>query len=335
MSRSLIYKFTLFLMVSLGASFAAQALECYKNGTNETNGVVRESVSIGPVKIPANVPIGTRLWTSERISIQAYCWAYPNVPDGEKVYFHPSQYINQPRLPPGIGIGFIDQNGIDRGTIEQLGQLDIESGNYAYVGENNPLNGLRTFTFQVYLRKTADIAIGPVGIDQIAAFQLDGFYGINAKPNVNYQYILTDLSNIEIIPCAASIEINPPAGVDFGEIRAWSAGDGKVAEKDFSIVATKNGSCDGGFKLNANFELKADGHSSLADETGINIGNGATLRITDNTNPKSIKFNKIDSFTDMTSQSVVSKNYTASLWANGEGVEGPFNTTLILRVNYL
>lgn len=329
MSRSLIYKFTLFLVVSLGASFAAQALECH---LGNSKGTTEQRETIGPVKIPATVPIGTRLWTSPTITIMAYCWSYPSEPKGEFVYFYPSIYIDQPRLPPGISIGLI-QDGVDLGVVK--GQLEANSNNYAYLGEDNTQNKPLPFTFQVYLRKTGDIAIGPIGIDEIAAFQLDGVGGINAKRGANYQYILTGLSNIEIIPCAASIEINPPAGVDFGEIRAWSAGDGKVAEKEFSIVATKNGSCDSGFKLNANFELKADGHSSLADETGINIGNGATLRITDNTNPKSIKFNKIDSFTDMTTQSVVNKNYTASLWANGEGVEGPFNTTLILRVNYL
>lgn len=328
MSRSLIYKFIIFLLVSLGASFSAQALECH---LNNINGITEETQSIGQLKIPSTLPIGSRLWTGPTETITAYCWAYPNEPNGESVYFYPSVYINQPRLPAGIGIGLI-RDGIDLGVV-MSDNARLQTDNYVYVGSGSAKP--YTYRFQVYLQKTGDIAVGSIGIDEIVAFQLDGVRGINAKPGANYRYILKDLSQIEIIPCAASFEINPPTGVDFGEIGAWSPGDGQITEKGFNIVVTKNGSCDKGFKLNANFELKADGKSSLADATGINLGNGATLRIQDNTNPKSIKFNQIDSFADMTSQTVVNKDYTASLWANGDAVEGPFSTTLILHVNYL
>lgn len=327
MSNSFIYKIIIFLLMNFGASFSTQALECH---LGNASGPTLDSQPIGQLKIPANTPIGTRLWTSPTMVINAYCWSYPNVPDGEYVYFYPSAAIDQPRLPAGIGIGLI-YDGNDLGLLDSARE---QTKNYVYMGRDNPQNKALPYTFQVYLQKTGDIAIGPIGITEIAAFQLDGIWGINVVKGANYQYILTGLDLVEIIPCAATIEVNPPVGVDFGEIPGWSAGDGKVAEKEFNIVATKNGTCDNGFKLNANFELKTDGHSSLADATGINIGNGATLRITDNTNPKAIKFNQIDSFTDMTSQNVVNKNYTASLWANGDAVEGPFSTTLILHVNY-
>lgn len=329
MSRSLIYKFILFLLVSIGASFSAQALECH---LNNASGPTQDYQPIGPLKIPATLPVGSRLWTSPPVSINAFCWGYPNMPNGEYVYFYPSIFINQPRMPSGIGIGLIFQ-GVDLGVV--LMEHGAKTDDYVYVGATDPRNKAYQFNFQVYLKKTGDIAVGPVDIDSIVAFQLDGELGINILIGNNYQYILTGLSQIEIIPCSASVEINPPSGVDFGEVQGWSAGDGKITEKSFNIVATKNASCDSGFLLNANFELKVDGKSSLVDATGINIGNGATLRIKDNTNPKDIKFNQVDSFADMTNQSVISKNYTASLWANGDAVEGPFSTTLILHVNYL
>ncbi|OMQ23684.1 hypothetical protein [Serratia oryzae] len=328
MSRSLIYKFILLLLMSIGASFSAQALECH---LNTWSGKTRDFQPIGQLKIPTTTAIGTRLWTSPPMQIMAFCWADPAMPNGEFVYFYPNAFLDEDPFPPGISVGLI-YDGKDLGIIRNREKTD----NYVYLYPDNPKNRAYPVNFQVYLQKTGDIAVGPITIDQLSAFQLDGEQGINTTAiDQNYRYILTGLNNIEIIPCSASIQIDPPSGVAFGEIRGWSANDGKVAEKEFNIVATKNDSCDLSFQLNASYELKANGQAKLVDATGIDIGNGATLRLRDNTYPKDIRFNQIEFFADMSGKRTLNKSYTASLWANGDPVEGPFSTTLILRVNYL
>lgn len=51
-------------------------------------------------------------------------------------------------------------------------------------------------------------------------------------------------------------------------------------------------------------------NGTLTDATGLNMDNGSTLRIHDNSNPKWIKYNQFDSFADMSGRDQV-QNPTA------------------------
>ncbi|WP_337263554.1 MULTISPECIES: fimbrial protein [unclassified Serratia (in: enterobacteria)] len=303
------------LLACLSASFSVRALECH---LNSVTGITEESEDIGQLKIPATLEIGSRLWTSQPMSRDVMCWAYASEPNGEWVYFYPNPDGKQ--IATGISMGVI-YNGVDLGILNSRARTDM----FRY--PNPPQLG--NVRYQVYLQKTGQIT--PGGVSQIPVFQLDGVGGINAKPGSNYRFTLTGLDKIQVIQCSASVELTTPEGVDFGEIPSWRAGAGTVASKDFTIIIRKNG-CSDNFGLNANFTVKS---GSLVDPTGLNMDNGSTLRIYDNSNPKWIKYNQFDSFADMNGKDVVQKSYTASLQATGEGREGDFKKTLILLINYI
>nr|WP_313259800.1 fimbrial protein [Serratia bockelmannii] len=314
MSSWSIYK-RLALLGCLATPFGAQALECH---LNTENGITEESEDIGRLTIPATLPVGSRLWTSKPMSRDVMCWAHSSKPKGEWVYFYPNPDNRQ--FAAGISMGVI-YNGQDLGLSNSRVQTDMfRTPKQRELGHVN---------YQVYLQKTGEIIAG--GASQIAVFQLDGVGGINVHPGKNYRFTLTGLDKIKVIQCAASVELSTPEGVDFGEIPTWKPNAGTVASKDFSILIRKNG-CSDSFALDANFMVK---NGTLTDATGLNMDNGSTLRIHDNSNPKWIKYNQFDSFADMNGRDQVQKSYSASLQATGEGQEGNFRKTVILLINYI
>lgn len=315
MCRLFTYKAIFALLACLSASFSVQALECH---LNTSNGITEENEDIGQLKIPATLPIGSRLWTSQPMGRDVMCWGYSSVPGGEWVYFYPNPDNRQ--IAAGISMGVI-YNGTDLGILNAKAQTDM----FRY--PNQPKLG--HVHYQVYLQKTGEII--PGGASQMSVFQLDGILGINNIPGKNYRFTLTGLDKIQVIQCSASVELTTPEGVDFGEIPSWRAGAGTVASKDFSVIIRKNG-CSDNFSLDANFMVKS---GSLVDATGLDIGNGSTMRIYDNSHPKWVKYNQFDSFADMNGKDVAEKSYTASLQASAEGQEGDFKKTLILLINYI
>lgn len=318
-------KFIFTGLLGLSASFNALALSC---NLNSIGGPLEEFATIDHLRIPAKLPIGSRLWTSQPMSRDVMCWAwFPRLDSGEYVYFYPNP--DKVQVAPGIGVGII-YNGQDLGIIQpgQAGQKGWQTNMFRYGPESRAELG--TVNYQVYLEKTGEITDARLGADQLSVFQLDGELGLNARGS-NYRFTLTGLSNIEVLQCSASVELVTPEGVDFGEIQGWAAGDGKVASKDFSVLIRKDG-CSDDFGLDVNFMPK-DG--VLTDATGLDMGNGATMRIYDNSNPKWINYNRFVSFADMTGKNEVIKSYTASLHATGDAKEGDFKKTVILLVNYL
>lgn len=140
-----IYK-RLLLLSSLTMPFSVQALECH---LDSANGITEETEDIGQLKIPATLPIGERLWTSQPMSRNVVCWGYPNVPQGEWVYFYPNP--DKKMFAPGISMGVI-YNGTDLGLITTATQTDMfRKPNQKELGHVN---------YQVYLQKTGDITQG-------------------------------------------------------------------------------------------------------------------------------------------------------------------------------
>ncbi|UYA59161.1 exported-like protein 3 [Pectobacterium sp. F1-1] len=140
-------------------AFNASALEC-RLGT--VTGPVNDYEDIGTLKIPATLPIGSRLWTSKPYTRSLACWAYKSVrPQGEMSYFYPNpegKVISQ-----GVGIGII-YNGQDLGVITNGGTTAsrVSTGQWIAPGPSGsrpPANPtMLNVTVQLYLEKNRGIS---------------------------------------------------------------------------------------------------------------------------------------------------------------------------------
>lgn len=327
------------LLLLSAFSFNANALECHL-GT--TSGPVNDYEDVGTLKIPATLPIGSRLWTSQSYTRSLACWAYrSSQPSGEMSYLYPNPEGKV--IGDGIGIGII-YNGQDLGIITNGGSTAsrISTGNWVAPGPSGtspPTNPtMLNVTVQLYLEKTGNITNANAGVDELKVFQIDGVEGINNKPNSNYGLTLSGLHGIDVMQCSANITVSPDAYVDFGTIRSWNdANAGIVAQSVFRINAATDGGedCGRGFNLNVNFDAGAQGNA-LVGLDGMDMGNGSTLKIEEQYTSSNVTFNQFIPFiSQLTSANgVVERAYTARLYASGPAVIGDTEKSIILRFNY-
>ncbi|WP_264625828.1 hypothetical protein [Candidatus Symbiopectobacterium sp. NZEC135] len=327
------------LLLLSAFSFNANALEC-RLGT--TTGSVNDYEGVGTLKIPATLPIGSRLWTSQSYTRNLACWAYrSSQPSGEMSYFYPNPEGKV--IGDGIGIGII-YNGQDLGIITNGGSTAsrIATGNWVAPGPSGtspPANPtMLNATVQLYLEKTGNITNANAGVDGLKVFQIDGVGGINNKPDSNYGLTLSGLHGIEVMQCSANITVSPEAYVDFKTVRSWNdANTGVVAQYVFYIHASTDGGedCGRGFNLNINFDAAAQGNT-LVGLDGMDMGNGSTLKIEDQYTASNVAFNQFIPFiSQLTSANgVVERAYTARLYASGPAVIGDTEKNIILRFNY-
>lgn len=93
-------------------SRSALALDCVEKGT----GIVdKPAIPVGQLAIPANVPVGTKVWESNDINVTAYCDnVLGSIIDVVHFYFNPkSQSIGEGLL---LGVSY---NGQDLEQNEQ------------------------------------------------------------------------------------------------------------------------------------------------------------------------------------------------------------------------
>ncbi|PWC20484.1 hypothetical protein DDT52_09630 [Brenneria roseae subsp. roseae] len=320
-------------------SFSASALEC-RLGT--VTGPVSDYEDVGTLKIPATLPVGSRLWTSKSYTRNLACWAYYTVrPQGELSYFYPNpegKVISQ-----GIGIGII-YNGEDLGIITNGGTTAsrVSTGQWIAPGPSGTLPPknptMLNVTVQLYLEKTGEITDTTAGVNALKVFQIDGEGGINNKPNSNYGLSLSGLHGIEIMQCAANIVVSPDSYIDFGTIKAWAGSEaGVLAQQEFRIdVSTDGGEdCGKGFDLSVNFDAASRGNT-LVGTDGMDMSNGSMLKIADTRNGNNVKFNQFIDFVDglTTSSGIVERRYVAQLYASGPAIVGDTEKNIILRFNY-
>lgn len=327
------------LLLLSAFSFNANALEC-RLGT--TTGPVNDYEDVGTLKIPATLPIGSRLWTSQSYTRSLACWAYKIVQaNGEMSYFYPNPEGKV--IGDGIGIGII-YNSQDLGIITNGGSSASRISTGIWVnpgpsGTSPPANPtMLNVTVQLYLEKTGNITNASAGVDGLKVFQIDGVGGINNKPDSNYGLTLSGLHGIEVMQCSANITVSPDAYVDFGTIRSWNdANAGVVAQSVFRINASTDGGedCGKGFNLNVNFDAAAQGNA-LVSIDGMDMGNGSTLKIEEQYTASNVAFNQFIPFiSQLTSANgVVERAYTARLYASGPAVVGDTEKNIILRFNY-
>ncbi|WP_404413052.1 fimbrial protein [Serratia aquatilis] len=315
-------------------SFSAQALECH---LDSVQGITEEVEDFGSIRIPMDLPVGARLWTSKQITRTMVCWAPPNAMSDEGIYLYPNP--DQIALPPGISFGLI-YNGKDEGKFGEK----IYSGNRV-PGGWKPSEGPRTSTFsiryQVYLERTGPIGdIERLNLD-MPIFQLDGVYGVNKERGKNYRYTLK--GTMDEIQCSVSLTL--PQSINFGSMTTWE-GPGNntpVASQSFSIGVSKRncGTVNTDFSLNAIFDTRTN-DASLPNNTQppgtvstmMDLGNGLGMTLQDS-DGRAVSFNTPQPFVNMAGITDTTKRYTATLVAKGEAKEGPFNRPLILLVNYL
>lgn len=193
--------------VLLACSRGVLALECHLNGTS---GPTREIEDIGALTVPANLPVGSRLWTSKIMTRNVTCWSEDSALDGEWVYFYgnPAGHV----VRPGIGMGLI-YNDADLGIVGRGSKVRTDMWR-----NESPKRG--QVRFQIYLEKTGNIKEG--GNDRVAVFQLDGVGGINAFEGKNYRYVLQGMSGIKVSSCSVTIDV--PREIDFGVVSSDGSG---------------------------------------------------------------------------------------------------------------
>ncbi|MDX5627897.1 MULTISPECIES: hypothetical protein [unclassified Brenneria] len=320
-------------------AFNVAALECHKD---TTSGPVADYENIGAMKIPSTLPIGSRLWTSKTYSRNLACWAYKNKkPNGEYSFFYPNPYGAV--IGTGIGIGII-YNGQDLGVVTGGGTSSsrVSTGMFVYPGPSGSLPPsnptMLPVTVQVYLEKIGDMSNASYGVDSLSVFQVDGELGINKNPGGNYQFTLSGLKNIDVIQCSAQVHVSPDNNIDFGTIQSWSdASAGLLAKQGFQISASTDGGedCGLGFNLTINFDTATKGNAPVGID-GMDMGNGSTLKINEESSGNGIPFNEFVTFiNNLTSASgTVEKRYSASLYASGPAVTGDVEKYIVLRFNY-
>ncbi|WAY95576.1 hypothetical protein O3T13_16390, partial [Serratia marcescens] len=203
-------------LIILGVTTPSHAMMCIKDG----GGSNWEAEDIGVLAIPADLPVGTVLWTSSTRTRSVTC--DPELsPVGEFVHFYGNP--RDKNIMNGVGMGII-YNGRDLGVVSSGHKIATD----VWVAPRQPKRA--TYKFQVYLKKTGNISGSSAS--EIAVFQLDGKQGLNGGEGSNYRYILTGLNNIKVTHC--SVSIVAPMELDFGSISPLNTG--VVASRDFSVT---------------------------------------------------------------------------------------------------
>ncbi|RMN17069.1 hypothetical protein ALQ63_00001 [Serratia plymuthica] len=249
--------------VLLACGRGVLALECH---LDSENGITEESENIGALTVAADLPLGSRLWTSKIMTRSVVCWAQGST-KGEWVYFYGNPVGDVVR--PGIGMGLI-YNDADLGIVKAGSKVQTDMWRL----KNKPEKG--QVKYQIYLEKTGEIKEG--GNDRVAVFQLDGVGGINGTPGKNYRYILQGMAGIKVSTC--SVTISAPTEIDFGVISSVTA-PGLIAAKPLSVTAVKNQACHAGSKLGVALIFSSPGGGLVESNTALDLGNGTYFSIKD------------------------------------------------------
>ncbi|EMP7137511.1 TPA: fimbrial protein [Serratia marcescens] len=301
--------------VLLACCGGALALECH---LDSENGITDERESIGALTVTADLPIGSRLWTSRIMTRNVVCWAQGST-KGEWVYFYGNPVGDVVR--PGIGMGLI-YNDADLGIVKAGSKVQTDMWRL----NNKPEKG--QVKYQIYLEKTGEIKEG--GNDMVAVFQLDGVGGINGTPGKNYRYILQGMSGIKVSNC--SVTINVPSEIDFGIIPS-STMPGVIAARPLSVTAVKNQACGADSKLAVALIFSSPGGGLVEGNTALDLDNGTYFSIKDQ--ERKIAFETPVKFWDnVQSSNQQSVTYQTELSARDVLKMGVAAKSIVLNANY-
>lgn len=297
------------------ASVNAFALQCH---LNTANGITEETVSIGQVAVPSSLPVGSRLWTSQRMVRDVVCWG-EGISEWVYFYGNPDNGV----LQNGVGLGII-YNGVDMGLVHRGSKLKTD----IYVSQNETRGHVE---YQVYLQKVGPITGGVTPWKDVAIFQLDGEGGINSTLGKNYRFILTDMDRIYTTDC--SVSVMAPDYIDFGTVSSESVAGGMLASKVFTIEAKKNKSCSASERLAVDIILSPINGALENNDTSLNMGNNSVLRFEDDGNL--IRFDSpVSLWRDISTGYEHAKLFNALLISKGVVQTGYAERSIIIHVNY-
>ncbi|HEJ7271633.1 MAG: hypothetical protein E7F77_13330 [Serratia marcescens] len=301
-------------LIILGVTTPSHAMMCIKDG----GGSNWEAENIGVLAIPADLPLGTVLWTSSTRTRSVTCDPELN-PYGEFVHFYGNPQ-NQ-SIMKGVGMGII-YNGRDLGVVSPGHKIATN----VWVDSGHPKRA--TYKFQVYLKKIGNIS--GRSADEIAVFQLDGEQGLNGGEGSNYRYILTGLNNIKVTHC--SVSIVAPAELDFGSISPLNTG--VAASRDFSVTATKNSACTANDKLGVKLVFSPVSGDLFDNDTTLGLGGEVYFGLSEG--GRKVKFNNPISFWDnIQSGSQNTVVFKGDISVKDKFKLGRVSKSIVLNVNYI
>jgi type 1 fimbria pilin len=317
--RCSLRQITLFLSL-LFMSRVVWALDCVEQGTGLVN---MPPITVGQLAIPSNVPVGTKIWESNDISMTAYCDnVLGTIIDVVHFYFNPKSQS----LGYGLKLG-VSYNGQD---LEENAQR-LSTGSSPIVKGQNVTVPV-SFRLYIKLDGNAPSSGNYVGDDQFTVFQLDGSRGLNQSGNArNVKYTLSGLRGIRFLACGSDLQVYPESQiVDFSNIQKNRLSEGSGVSLPFSIKAIKQG-CTDNFSLQAEFSSP----NPLIGDNAIDLQNGAKLMLY-NDLQQAIRFEHYDNFAELNNVNEVTKEFTATLSAipGREITLGQFDASVIVKINY-
>ncbi len=326
----------LLLALLFGFSPAAWALDCYKNGATSGAQNALEQIAITPLAIPADTPIGTKVWESEVINVTAHCGRVQNNVVYENVYF----YFNPrgPNLDPASGLAFGLEviSPVQRDLDNPSARFDTGYTVYR-IASQGPTWINVPVAFRLYLKTTIlpnnierPISGNYTGPNVFQVFQFDGVLGVNSVQGTNLRYDLTNLRNIKFLACGADVSVLPEnQDVDFGSQQLGSFSNSSELKRNFTLRAVRRGCAD-----TFSIDLRLDPKIGTVNNQYLDLNNGLQIGIYDQ--GKRVDFGKYYPFATFSGNSFADKTFEAKLSKiPGRDVKvGPFNASLIYRINY-
>lgn len=314
----------------------AWALDCYKDGATSGSQNALETVSIPILAVPADTPVGTKIWVSEIINVTAHCGKVVSGINSENVYF----YFN-PRgesLDPSAGLAFgmevispVKQDLDDPSARFDTGYTVYRIASQGPIWINVPV------AFRLYLKTTRlpnnserPLTGNYVGTNTFQAFQFDGVKGVNSIEGRNLRYDLTNLRNIRFMACGADISVMPEnQSVNFGTLNLAKIDNSIDIKKNFTLRAVRRGCAD-----KFSIDLRMDPKVASLDNKQMDLNNGLQIGIFDQGVP--VEFGKYYPFATFDGDHTQEKTYEAKLnrIPGQEVKKGPFNASLVYRINY-
>lgn len=219
--------FIFFILLICLFSSSSWAIDCYQNNYGGDHLV---TTSLPPFTVPADAPVGKKIWESGDITVTVYCDEAshnnkdPKSPWSENVYayildsFHNTDNLvtNNSYLAFGVTYNGVDYDipntKINTGAcLDQMSDFDQSYKHKACNGHTIQKNTTFTVRFRLYVKLKS---IPPSQIEYnfpaVTVLAFDGSGGINRLAHAkNLHYDIDGLSNIHFLDCSVDIKIYP------------------------------------------------------------------------------------------------------------------------------
>lgn len=318
------------------------AMACTVAGSTQI--VERQSIGSQPILVPVTTPDRQIIWSGPTRTVQIHCYldlfGHENSIDYIYYYVNP-QNVNT----SGWGIEFgmrINNNEV----WESTGAVPaILNGAPAFVppcpnaheiGLGNCRSTTFVANFQPLIRKAGLTPFSAIPAPEYNLFQIDGFFsgsGLNFLHN-NYNYILTDLNQIQATTCTINTTVTPEPGVvEFGALQMTSSGftNPTVPTREFSLLLQKSG-CNTPLKTEVVFSSPRMNDNLILPASGSAFG----IRIVRADDGSTVQLNEpLPLATFAANETRKSVYFRAELIPFGDLVPGPFTATATFTLNYL